>query len=111
MVSMVGDVLLAAGEREQALEHYSESLELRRKLAADDPGNAGWKTDLVVSLYKVSITLMADNKFQMAINNFAEAVGILKTLDAKGKLSVDQQNWISIVEEQQAECIKRSKEE
>ena len=49
----VGDVRLVAGDRAGALAAYEESLAIRRKLAAADPGNAGWQRDVGVSLNRV----------------------------------------------------------
>jgi hypothetical protein len=41
-----GDSLMAEGDRAGALQAYGESLEIRRRLAAADPGNAGWARDV-----------------------------------------------------------------
>ena len=55
----VGDVRLAAGDRAGALSAYEESLAIMRKLAASDPGNAGWQRDVSVSLNKVGDVRLA----------------------------------------------------
>ena len=55
----VGDVRLAAGDRAGALAAYEESLAIMRKLAAADPGNAGWQRDVSVSLNKVGDVRLA----------------------------------------------------
>ncbi len=44
---------VAEGDRAGALQAYEESLEIARRLAAADPGNAGWARDLIVSNVKL----------------------------------------------------------
>jgi hypothetical protein len=50
---MIGDVRRSGGDRTGALAAYEESLAIRRKLAASDPGNAGWQRDVGVNLNRV----------------------------------------------------------
>jgi len=52
-ITRTGDVRRAAGDRTGALAAYEESLAIMRKLAAADPGNAGWQRDVSVSLTRV----------------------------------------------------------
>ncbi len=44
--SLVGDVLRAQGNLTEAPNAYRASLDIAEKLAAQDPGNAGWQRDL-----------------------------------------------------------------
>jgi hypothetical protein len=53
-VAKVGEVLVAQGDLKGALPAYREGLDIARALAAKDPGNAQWQTDVVVSLVKVA---------------------------------------------------------
>ncbi|MBV9129802.1 MAG: hypothetical protein JO298_05375, partial [Verrucomicrobia bacterium] len=53
----VGNVLVAEGKLEQALEVYQQSRDVHQKLAQQDPSNSGWQRDLIVSLYKVSTVI------------------------------------------------------
>jgi hypothetical protein len=50
------------------------------ELAAADPGNVMWQTDLVVSHYKMAVASEAKRE------NLAEALSILRRLDAAGTL-------------------------
>ena len=43
----------AKGDLDGALEAYRDDLAIRQKLAAQDPGNAGWRRDLSVSFDKI----------------------------------------------------------
>jgi hypothetical protein len=47
-------VKLRGGDQAGALVPYQESLDIARKLAAQDPGNALAQIDLVASLYKMT---------------------------------------------------------
>ena len=72
-----------------ALAAYEESLAIARRLAAIDPGNVSWQTDLVVSLYKIAIMAEGERK-QAALD---DAIKIVDRLDAEGKLSPAQKDW------------------
>ena len=52
-LNKVGDVKLQAGDLVGALAAYQESLDIARRLAAQDPGNALAQRDMAVSLDKV----------------------------------------------------------
>ena len=80
---------LAAGDRAGALAAYEESLAIMRKLAAADPGNAGWQADLVISLYKIS-TASDPPRARAALR---EALAIVEALAREGKLTAAQQSW------------------
>jgi hypothetical protein len=53
----IGDVDSAQGDLPSALSSYKEGLQIRQKLAARDPGNAQWQTDLVISQWKLAVVL------------------------------------------------------
>jgi len=58
----IADVKRASGDQAGALEAYEKSLAIARRLAGIDPGNVGWQTDLVVSLYKIAIVAEGEAK-------------------------------------------------
>ena len=84
---------LAAGDRAGALSAYEESLASRRKLAASDPGNAGWQADLVIGLYKVS-TVSEPPRARAALR---EALAIVDALVRGNGLTAAQKNWPQIL--------------
>ncbi len=87
-------MLGAARHREEALAGYQKSIAIAEKLAAADPGNALWQTDLVVSLYKVSTVGEAKEA------NLAKELDILRRLDAIAALSADQKSRIPTIEDE-----------
>ena len=50
---------LVAGEFPEARKSFREGLAIRERLAAADPGNAGWQRDLSVSYDRVGDVLVA----------------------------------------------------
>jgi len=55
----IGDVLLAAGQADKAVEAYRASLEIREKLLAEDPSNTMWLRDAAVLREKTGAALSA----------------------------------------------------
>ena len=95
----VAGILEVQGEREQALAQYAQSLTISEKLAASDPKNAQWQIDWVVSLIRlarVAPTTVVRNA------HYDQALALLQTLHAKGLLSAQQKNWISVIENEKA---------
>ena len=54
-LNRVGDVKLQGGDQAGALAAYQEGLDLARKLAAQDPGNAQAQRDVSLSLDSVGV--------------------------------------------------------
>jgi tetratricopeptide (TPR) repeat protein len=95
-LNKIGDVLLAAGRREEALASYRRGLAMREKLVAADPDNVQWLIDVVVSLYKLAYA------GEDARARYARALEILRRLDADGKLTAEQKDWIDTIEKEVA---------
>ncbi len=76
-----------------ALALYDESLGIRRTLAQREPDNIEFQTDVVVSLVR---TGQAEGRAEASLS---EALAILTGLNARGRLSSDQQGWIGLVQD------------
>ena len=59
----VGGVLVAQGILPEALKTFREGLAISERLAAADPGNAGWQRHLLVSYDRVGDVLVAQGIF------------------------------------------------
>ena len=64
----------------------------RGALAARDPSNVVWQTDLVVSAWKLASAGAPEAA------RHANGLAILKRLHAEGRLTADQEGWIAIFE-------------
>ena len=96
----IGDVQSAQGDLPSALSSYSKGLEIREKLAARDPANRQWKTDLVLSLWRVASVLEqqgAPQKREAGLN-YQRALELLRALAVENRLTAEQKTWISQLE-------------
>ena len=100
----VGDVRLAAGDRAGALAAYEESLAIMRKLAAADPGNAGWQRDVSVSLDKVGDVRLAAGDRAGALAAYEESLAIRRKLAAADPGNAGWQRDVSVSLDRSATC-------
>src|SRR5690349_15075832 len=77
-----GDVALAAGGRETARDDFQHALDIAKKLAADDPGNAVWQRDLGVVYSRIGDVALAAGERETARDAFQHALDIFKKLTA-----------------------------
>jgi tetratricopeptide (TPR) repeat protein len=70
----------AAGNPDQARMHHMQALEIVRKLAEADPGNAGWQRGLSVSHIKLGDMEKAAGNLDQARAHYKEGLGIMKKL-------------------------------
>jgi tetratricopeptide (TPR) repeat protein len=78
----IGDVLVAQGNLPEALKSFGDGLAIRDRLAKADPGNAGWRRDLIVSCVKLaSIDKTGARTF------LARAQQIAKQMQQRGQLA------------------------
>ena len=96
----MADVLVEQGQLDEALKAYRDSLAIRKKLAVNDPSNAGWQLDLVVSLVKVGTAVDKSTEVgkQEAKDNFGRSLEILRHLDKGGRLPPTKKSWIKYLE-------------
>ena len=71
-----------------ALEAYQDSLAIAQKLAAQDPGNAAWQRDLIVSNVKLAEVAEAkDGEESEAKRHYRAALDIAIALRDSGRLA------------------------
>ncbi len=73
---------LEAGDREGALSAYEEALAIMRKLAATDPGNTDWQSDVGQSLFEVGNARGAMGDRVGALSAYEESLAIRRKLAA-----------------------------
>jgi tetratricopeptide (TPR) repeat protein len=78
----VGDGRRSGGDRAGALAAYEESLAIMRKLAAADPGNAGWQRDVGVGLERIGDLQLAGGDAAGALGAYGESLAIMRRLAA-----------------------------
>ena len=76
----LGDILVKQGDLQAALKSYQESLAIAERLAASDPGNAGWQRDLLVSYNKVGDVLVAQGNLPAALKTYQQGLAIADRL-------------------------------
>ena len=77
---LLGSVLEAQGKLTEALAAFEESLAISRRLAEQDPNNAGWQSDLAAAHNRVGGVLQAQGKLTEAMAAFKESLAISRRL-------------------------------
>lgn len=75
-----GDLMQAHGNLPAAQESFEESLSISRRMAEQDPSNAGWQRDLAVVHSWVGGVLKRQNNLQMAEDEFGNCLSISRKL-------------------------------
>ena len=90
----MGGVLKAQGKLTEAQAAFEEALAIRRRLAEQDPSNAGWQSDLAVAHNWVGGVLQAQGKLTEAMAAFEEDLAIRRRLAEQDPSNADwQRDW------------------
>jgi len=94
----LGDVQVAQGDLTAALASYGDSLAIAERLAASDPGNAGWQRDLSVSYEKLGDVQVAQGDLTAALASYGESLAIAERLAASdpGNAGWQRDVWVSL---------------
>ena len=76
----VGELLFERGDSSRALDMYSNGLAIAERLAASDPGNAGWQRDLSVSHDRIGDVLRAQGNLPNALEAYQASLEIAERL-------------------------------
>ena len=79
----IGNVWRDQGKREAAREAYEKALAIAERLAAKDPGNAGWQRDVSVNYIKIGDVRRDEGDRKGALAAYEKALAIAKRLAAR----------------------------
>jgi len=77
------------------------------KLAAQDPGNAQWQSDLATSWGRLGYVRQAQGDLTGALQAYEDARRLLRLLAEGGKLNAEREKWIFWIERQLAALAQR----
>ena len=94
--SRVGDVLQAQGQLKAAQAAFEEYLAISRRLAEQDPSNAGWQRELAVAHSRVGGCLEAQGRLEAAQAAFEEYLAISRRLAEQDPSNADWQRDLAL---------------
>ena len=80
--SKVGDILMRAGKLDEALAAYRADFAIAERLAAAEPGDLQWQSDLSVSYDRLGDVLAAQGKREDALQAYRASLAIRTRLTA-----------------------------
>jgi tetratricopeptide (TPR) repeat protein len=92
----VGDIQMAEGRREQALESYRVNLAIMERLVARDPDNVEWRRGLPTSLRKIALALEASGRTEEALDTVHRRLTLVEALIASNPSDRSAQRDLSI---------------
>jgi tetratricopeptide (TPR) repeat protein/pimeloyl-ACP methyl ester carboxylesterase len=95
----LGDISQWRGDLKAALKSYSDSLAIAERLAASDPGNAGWQRELSVSYEKVGNVQVAQGDLKAALKSYSDSLAIFERLAASDPGNAGWQRDLSVSNE------------
>ncbi len=90
-------MLLAAGQREEALDTYRKRLAAAQTLADRDKANAEWQRDLFVSYGRIGYALAEAGRSKEALASYRKGFAVIQPLADRDKHNVQWQNDLAIV--------------
>ncbi len=100
---LLGDALQAQGKLTAAQAAFAEYLAISRRLAGQDPSNAGWQQDLAVAHSRVGGVLQAQGELTAAQAAFAEYLAISRRLAGQDPSNAGWQRELAVASWWQAE--------
>jgi len=94
--ALIGDVLEAQGKLAEAQVAFGEYLTISRRLAEQDPSNAGWQRDLAVAHSKMGGVLQAQGKLAEAQAAFGETLKISRRLAEQDPSNAGWQRGLAV---------------
>ena len=90
-----------------ALEEFRKNLAIAERLAAQDPDNAGWQSDLAGSHSLIGSALEAQGNLAGALEEFRKDLAIAERLAAQDPDNAGWQRGLSITYNRIGECWRR----
>jgi tetratricopeptide (TPR) repeat protein len=78
----LGDALLSAGKRQEALDIYLKGLAIREKLVISDPGNRDWQRQLIVNYLTIGDLHFNTGNRQEALATYRKCLAVAEKVAA-----------------------------
>jgi tetratricopeptide (TPR) repeat protein len=89
-------VLVQQGKLEQALKSYSDSLAIRERLAATDPSNTQWQSDLTWSYMNLGDVLVQQGRLEEALKVYGDSLAVAERLAAADPSNAQSQSNLAV---------------
>jgi tetratricopeptide (TPR) repeat protein len=87
----LGDLDMRRGDATAALTHYRDGRAIIETLAAADPANATWQSDLAASQSKLGDVMVAESDLPAALKSYRDALAIAERLATADQANTDRQ--------------------
>ena len=91
--------IAGAGQLDEALKSYRDSLAIAERLAASDRSNTGWQHDLSVLYNSIGDVLVAQGKLDEALKSYRDSLAIAERLAASDRSNTGWQRDLSVLYE------------
>jgi tetratricopeptide (TPR) repeat protein len=88
----LGDALLSAGKRQEALDIYLKGLAIREKLVISDPGNRDWQRQLIVNYLTIGDLQFNTGNRQEALATYRKCLAVAEKVAASDPSNL---SWVS----------------
>ena len=103
--TMLGDVLLAKGAREDALSAYEAAQRDVMALAEREPDNMRWQRDASVTHDRIGDFLFAGGQFDLALESYRRSLEIADALAKRDPASLGWQHDLSVAHDRIGEAL------
>jgi tetratricopeptide (TPR) repeat protein len=103
--TMLGDVLLAKGERQEALAAYESARNVVQALAEREPASPRWRRDASVAHDRIGDLLLADGQVDLALECFRRSLEIAEALAEGDPASTGLQHDLSVAHDRVGEAL------
>ena len=103
--TMLGDVLLAKGVRQEALTAYEAARKEVLALAEREPANPRWRRDASVAHDRIADLLLADGQIDQALESFRRSLEIAEALAQGDPAGAGLQHDLSVAHDRVGEAL------
>jgi tetratricopeptide (TPR) repeat protein len=103
--TMLGDVLLAKGAREEALAAYDAACKEVLALAEREPDNPRWQRDASVAHDRIGELLLSDLQVDPALESFRRSLDIAEAMGGRDPASASLQHDLSVAHDRIGEVL------
>jgi tetratricopeptide (TPR) repeat protein len=105
--TMLGDVLAAKGDTDQALAAYEEAQRDAKLLAEGEPDDAGRQRDLSLTCDRIGDVLLARDRLDAALASYKHSLSIASALVKRDPANAGWQRDLSVTHERIGEVLER----